>query len=90
MEPNNLTMNSANGVTTNEDLYHTYATIPDVPREYEVPIKDSKLMASIQPHPGNDESTEKDNVEGSNEQKYYYVNNVQGNKGDSDYYVNDP
>ena len=49
---------------------HLYDTIPDVPWEYEVPIKDSKLQTPIQPPTYNDESRQKvQDVEDSNDVK---------------------
>ena len=94
MEPNHLALtyenNSAYGVATDGDPDHLYDTIPDAPREYEVP---SKLQTPIQPPTYNDESRQKvQDVKGSNDGRD--VNDVQGNDrdsdGDSDYYVNDP
>ena len=86
----NFKLNSAYGVATDDESYHLYETIPDIPRECEVPIKDSELQAPIQPFIDNDESRQENHdVEGSTCSDYY-VNDVQGGDGDSDYYVNDP
>ena len=95
VEPNplalNFKLNSAYGVATDDEPYHLYETIPDIPREYEIPIKESHLQAPIQPPTHNDESRQQaHDVEGNTENSDYYVNDVQGSDGDSDYYVNDP
>ena len=84
----NFKLNSAYGVATDDEVYHLYETIPDVPREYEVPIKDGERQVSIEPSTNSDRSKQENHdVEGSSD---YYVNDVQGSDGDSYYYVNDP
>ena len=62
-------------MATDDEAYHFYETIPDVPREYEVPIKDSECH--------NDESKQENHdVEGSGD--YCAID------GDIYYNVNDP
>jgi len=86
----NFTLNSAYGVATDEEPYHLYESIPDVPRENEVPVRENKLQAPIQLPTHNVASWQKvQDVEDSNDSNYY-VNDVQESDRDSDYYVNDP
>ena len=67
IEPNNETstneLNSSYDVATDENPYHLYETIPEVPREYEVPNVENKQQAPIymilEPSTHNDEGRQK-------------------------------